>query len=82
MKRSKWKGFYVKPIIYKDLEKSVQKIPRNSLIVPKFIEQTFKVHNGKIFKNVTVLKEMLHHKFGEFVKTRIPFEYKKRKKKK
>lgn len=84
MKRAKWKGFFVKPEDFK-----IQKVPnlmtkmsRNSSIIPKFNEQTFKIHNGKIFKNITVSKEMLGHKFGEFSKTRATFEYKKKKKKK
>ena len=54
MKRSKWKGFYIKPEDY-----NIQNLPlvvkmsRNSSIIPKFNEQTFKIHNGKSFKNVT-----------------------------
>lgn len=84
MKRSKWKGLYIKPETYKDLKPkpALLKISRSSSIIPKFIEQTFKVHNGKHIKNITVLKEMLGHKFGEFFKTRTAFEYKKKKKKK
>lgn len=82
MKRPKWKGIYTKPERQKYLDTSSTKISRNSSIIPKFIEQVFKVHNGKNFKEVTVTKEMLGHKFGEFSKTRIDFEYKKKKKKK
>lgn len=83
MKRSKWKGFYVKPEDYRTNKLPViMKISRSSSIIPKFNEQIFKIHNGKIFKNVTVSKEMLGHKFGEFSKTRATFEYKKKKKKK
>lgn len=83
MKRAKWKGFYVKPEDYKTNELPViAKISRSSSIIPKFNEQVFKIHNGKTFKNITVSKEMLGHKFGEFSKTRATFEYKKKKKKK
>ncbi len=84
MKRSKWKGLFTKPESYLDqtTSKDYKKISRNSSIVPKFIDQTFQVHNGKLFKDVTVTKEMLGHKFGEFCRTRIEFEFKKKKKKK
>lgn len=84
MRRSKWKGLYTKPKNYTDLKSTIPiiKVSRNSSITPKLIEQTFRVHNGKYIKNVTVLKEMLGHKFGEFFKTRATFEYKKKKKKK
>jgi ribosomal protein S19 len=83
MKRSKWKGFYIKPEDYNIQNLTlVAKMSRSSSIIPKFNEQTFKIHNGKSFKNVTVSKEMLGHKFGEFSKTRVAFEYKKKKKKK
>ena len=83
MKRPKWKGFFAKPENYKNqITNNLKKISRNSSIIPKFIEQTFKVHNGKTFKEIYVTKDMLGHKFGEFVKTRIEFEFKKKKKKK
>lgn len=83
MKRAKWKGLYIKPSDYKDqTTQLIKKISRNSSVIPKFIDQTFKVHNGKVFRDVTVTKEMLGHKFGEFSKTRSTFEFKKKKKKK
>lgn len=78
MKRAKWKGFYIKP---KNL-KNTTKISRSSSIVPKFIGKTLKIHSGKNFKEVTIIKEMLGHKFGEFSKTRANFTFKKKKKKK
>lgn len=82
MKRSKWKGiYYIKPDNSKETSAQI-KMSRNSSIIPNFIGQTFKVHSGKNFKEITVVKEMLGHKFGEFSKTRANFEYKKKKKKK
>lgn len=81
MKRSKWKGIYVKPKNYKDTS-TFLRVSRSSSIIPQFIGQTFKVHNGKIFKEITITKEMLGHKFGEFSKTRAEFAFKKKKKKK
>ena len=83
MNRSKWKGLFVKPEKLKKNEAPTQvKMYRSSYILPSLLEQTFFVHNGKTYKSVTVSKEMLGHKFGEFVKTREIFEYKKKKKKK
>lgn len=80
MKRPKWKGFFTKPENY--IEKEDNIVSRSSSIIPKFVDQTFKVHNGKTFKEITVSKEMLGHKFGEFFRTRVEFEFKKKKKKK
>jgi len=82
MKRSKWKGLFIKPKNSKKQTLKQTKMCRNSYILPKLVEQTFLVHNGKSFKNVTVSKEMLGYKFGEFTRTRAIFEYKKKKKKK
>ena len=72
-------------IINKELVTSVSKIKtkkRNSTILPVFVGKIIQVHNGKRFKKVTVLKEMVGHKLGEFVLTRQPFTYKKQKKNK
>ena len=83
MKRVKWKGFFIKPENYAtQASNDFKKMSRNSSIIPKFIEQTFRIHNGKTFKEINVTKDMLGHKFGEFFKTRIEFEFKKKKKKK
>ena len=83
MKRSKWKGvYYIKPNDSKETAKTQKKISRNSSIIPKFVGHTFEVHTGKNFRSITVTKEMLGHKFGEFSKTRANFEFKKKKKKK
>lgn len=58
------------------------RVPRSSTIIPKFSEQTFKVHTGKSLREIIVTKEMLGHKFGEFSKTRSEFAFKKKKNKK
>ncbi len=81
MKRSKWKGVYVKPKNYKEAL-SVIKPSRNSSIIPQFIGQTVKIYTGKTYRELIVTKEMLGHKFGEFAKTRADFVFKKKKKKK
>lgn len=79
MKRSKWKGLFTKPENFKNKK---ARMSRNNSIIPGLIEKTFQVHTGNTFKNITVSKEMVGHKFGEFARTRATFEYKKKKKKK
>lgn len=81
MKRSKWKGLYVKPNNYKEtLTNSI--FSRKTSIVPEFIGKTVNVHNGKKLKEIIITKEMINHKLGEFFRTRAEFEFKKKKKKK
>lgn len=82
MKRSKWKGVYIKPS--KNIEKAFVNltVSRNTSVIPELIGKTIKIHNGKKFKEILVTKDMLHHKLGEFFKTRTDFEFKKKKKKK
>lgn len=86
MSRSKWKGPYTSLEHLKTINKSkkqhVYPITRNSEILPKFLGLTFKVHNGKNFKEITVNDSMIGHKFGEFVFTRARFSFKKKKLKK
>ena len=81
-KRSKWKKPYIKVDKNKDLNStSLLTISRSSKIIPKFIGLTFKVYNGKKFADITVNKEMIGYKFGEFVSTRAKFVFKKKNKK-
>lgn len=53
---------------------------RNSIIFPNFVGKTVQVHNGKDYIKIIIIKEMIGHKLGEFVKTRKTFKYKKKKK--
>ena len=87
MNRAKWKGPYIDPNITKNLKllnkkKSLPTISRNSTIIPKFIGIKFNVHTGKTFLEISVSKEMVGHKFGEFSPTRSKFSFKKKKNKK
>lgn len=81
--RSKWKGFYVDQKILKNFKKTqvIITTSRKSSIIPKFIGKIFSVHSGKKFFRITILKEMVGHKLGEFVSTRSKFTFKKKKKK-
>ncbi len=82
MKRSKWKGPYISfKKFHKLSKKKLIVISRNSFIIPKFIGYIFKVYKGNSFVDVLVTKEMLGHKFGEFVETRKLFTFKKKRKK-
>jgi ribosomal protein S19 len=50
--------------------------------LPNFVGLTFSIHNGQIFKDHTVTKDMIGHKFGEFFNTRAKYVFKKKKQKK
>lgn len=84
-KRSLWKGPFISEKLFNDLyfskNKKIKTTSRNSLILPFLIGQTIQVHNGKFFIPVTIREEMVGHKLGEFVNTRLRHIYKKKKKK-
>ena len=87
MSRSKWKGPYTDTKSLKALEESKKsykklKASRKATIVPKFSEQSVKVHNGKKFVELLITEDMIGHKFGEFSSTRKRFSFKKAKTKK
>jgi len=84
MGRSKWKGPYIDEKSLKLSEKSKKSktiISRNTSILPKFVDKTFDVYNGKKFVEIIVTEEMIGHKFGEFSSTRKQFSFKKKTKK-
>ncbi len=94
MSRSKWKGQYTDHYLLKKL-KRIQEISgkqkqkqnyvirtwsRRSTITKDFVGYTFQIHNGKIFKSVTINSDMVGHKLGEFALTRKPLTHKKKNK--
>jgi ribosomal protein S19 len=81
MKRSKWKGVYIKLQNFEETSFKLN-ISRKISIIPRFVGKTIKVHNGKKIKEIIITREMLNHKLGEFFKTRTDFEFKKKNKKK
>ena len=86
MSKSKWKSPYIDINGLKNLQNSKKTylkttITRNSTILPKFLEKTFEVYNGKKFTEILVTEEMIGHKFGEFSSTRKRFAFKKKKNK-
>ena len=77
MKRSKWKG----PFVKKKSSTKLLVLPRNYEITSNLIGIVCNVHSGKKFAKLTVTEEMVGYKLGEFVPTREKFVFKKKKKK-
>lgn len=85
MSRSKWKGPYLNKTGLKNLtefKKSYSKtmISRNTIVLPKFVNQVFEVYNGKKVNEILITENMIGHKFGEFSPTRKRFVFKSKKK--
>ena len=79
MKRSKWKGPFTKKI---DVGVKLPLLARDYEITSYVIGLTCNVHSGKKLVSLTLTDDMIGHKIGEFVPTRVKFEFKKKKKKK
>ena len=79
MSRSLKKGPYtfdrllkrVKDLNEKGKKEVIKTWSRRSTIYPDFVGHTFAVHNGREFIPVYVTEDMVGHKLGEFVATRI-----------
>jgi small subunit ribosomal protein S19 len=91
MSRSLWKFSYVEnTLLQKVLSSQVKKgrtfslktWSRSSTIIPDFVGMRFRVHNGKDFFPLVVTPDMVGFKLGEFIPTRVRYEFKKKKKKK
>lgn len=48
---------------------------RELVIIPAMLDKTIGVYNGKEFKNVVILPEMLGHRLGEFSQTRTQLKH-------
>jgi len=77
MSRSLKKGPYVNPRILnkiKDLksgDNTVIKVwDRSCTVTPEMVGFTFGVHNGKQHVPISIVENMVGHKFGEFAPTR------------
>lgn len=79
MKRSNWKGPFVKKL---DFSIKLPLLPRNYEITSKIVGLTCNVHSGRAFVKFNITDEMIGHKVGEFVPTREKFVFKKKKNKK
>nr|QYB22897.1 ribosomal protein S19 [Nitzschia ovalis] len=79
MKRSKWKGPFLKKL---NLTEKLPLLPRDFEITSRMVDITGNVHSGRTLVKLTITDEMIGHKIGEFVPTRERFIFKKKKKKK
>ena len=88
MSRAKWKGPYVKKTLLKNFLVNISEnnyqseiiiFNRSSTIIPQFIGNYFKIHNGKTFSKIQITENMVGKKFGEFSPTRKKFSFKKKK---
>lgn len=69
MTRAKWKGPYVDLNLFKKNKRN--KIWSRSSTIPSFlIGETISIHNGREFKRITVTREKVGFKCGEFSFTR------------
>lgn len=79
MARSVKKGPFVDKHLYKKVLEMIErkeKTPiktwsRRSTVIPEMVGLTISVYNGKTFVPVYVTDQMVGHKLGEFVPTRI-----------
>lgn len=79
MSRSSKKGPYCDPKLLKRIEeqnksgkKAILKTwSRRSTVFPAFVEHTISVYNGKTHVPVYITEDMVGHKLGEFVPTRL-----------
>jgi len=79
MKRSKWKGPFVKK---RDIQnKKLLILPRNFEITLNMVGLTCQVYSGKKLIKLSLVEDMIGHKLGEFAPTREKFVFKKKKKK-
>ena len=84
-KRALWKGPFVDHTLFHEVRLStnffIKTTSRNSVILPFLIGKTINVHNGKFFLPLLINEDMLGHKLGEFILTRLRHIYKKKIKK-
>jgi small subunit ribosomal protein S19 len=79
MARSLKKGPYIDEKLVRRLErmneagdrKVAKTWARRSTISPEFVGQTLAIHNGNKFIPVFITENMVGHKLGEFVPTRV-----------
>lgn len=83
MTRSIWKGPFVDfNVFYKPFTVHTRIWSRRSTVLPQFVGQKVRIHNGKTFVALNITEDMVGHKFGEFAMTRKRAVHKKKVKKK
>lgn len=63
-------GFVAKCARCKAKNKQIKTHLRDIIVVPKMIDYTIMIHNGKTFLPIPIIPEMLGHRLGEFALTR------------
>ena len=63
-------GFVAKCARCKAKSKQIKTHLRDIVIVPKMVDYTVMIHNGKQFIAIPIIPEMLGHRLGEFSVTR------------
>lgn len=79
MSRSKWKGPFIHFKFFKKkyLKNKLYKIwSRDSIILSHFINYKFLIFCGNVFKKITISREKVGYKFGEFCTTRAKYFHK------
>jgi small subunit ribosomal protein S19 len=85
MPRSIWKGPFLEPHLLKKLQRTVPSgeskkrdqrkawtsWSRRSVIIPQALGLRINLYNGKNFVPVLLSEDMIGHKLGEFVPTRV-----------
>jgi small subunit ribosomal protein S19 len=79
MARSLKKGPFVDHKLQKKIDKAkdagsrapIKTWSRRSMVTPDFVGLNFNVHDGKKFVQVFITENMVGHKLGEFVPTRV-----------
>jgi small subunit ribosomal protein S19 len=78
--RSTWKGPFIREDFFQEIfssdKNTLKTTSRNSSILPCLIGKVLHIHNGKFFIPITVTDDMLGHKLGAFVPTRLRHVYK------
>lgn len=67
MPRSVWKGPFADAL---KISAHMIRGTRRSMVLPEWVGKTIQVHNGRIWKPVSVVEDMIGHRLGEFAPTR------------
>lgn len=60
-------------------EKKLYLFSRDTILLPFFLKKVWIIYTGKVFQSLVVSKDILWHKTGEFIFTRKPYFFKKKK---
>ncbi|PXF50031.1 30S ribosomal protein S19 [Gracilariopsis chorda] len=73
MPRSVWKGPFAD--VLKKLP-HVYRGTRRSMILPDWVGKTIEVHNGRAWRPINIVEDMIGHRLGEFAATRTKSPHK------